>query len=233
MLEVKGLHVHYGKAHALKGVSMEVKGNEVVALIGNNGAGKTTLLNAISGVVVPSGGTITFNGENITRAPAEAIVRRGIVQVPEGRRVFPHLTVQENLRLGAFARRGADLSSDFDKVFELFPKLKERSRQPAGTLSGGEQQMLALARALMARPKLLLLDEPSLGLAPVVVESIYETIRQIHAEGTPVLLVEQNAFIALTTADRAYVMETGRIVLSGNTDELLKNDEVRKAYLGG
>lgn len=233
MLAVKELNVHYGKAHALKGVSLTVGEREIVALIGNNGAGKTTLLSAVSGLVRPTSGEVVFRGVNVTRAPAEAIVRRGVVHVPEGRRVFPHLTVQENLRLGAFSRRGGDLSADYDRVFSLFPVLKERARQAAGTLSGGEQQMLALARGLMARPKLLLLDEPSLGLAPVLVESIYQTILEIYQQGTPVLLVEQNAFLALTTAHRAYVLETGRVALSGPACALLENEAVRKAYLGG
>lgn len=233
MLEVKGLHVHYGKAHALKGVSLSVNSGEIVTLIGNNGAGKTTLLNTISGLVRPSAGEILFEGESLSRLPPEAIVRRGIVQVPEGRRIFPHLTVQENLRLGAFTRRERNLSDDFDRVYSLFPVLKARARQPGGTLSGGEQQMLALARGLMAEPRLLLLDEPSLGLAPVLVETIFRTIVEIHEQGTPILLVEQNAFLALTTADRAYVVETGNMALEGRAVDLLENDQVRKAYLGG
>ncbi|HHY94598.1 MAG TPA: ABC transporter ATP-binding protein [Firmicutes bacterium] len=233
MLEVKGLHVHYGKAHALKGVSLSVNSGEIVTLIGNNGAGKTTLLNTISGLVRPSAGEVLFEGESLSRLPPEAIVRRGIVQVPEGRRIFPHLTVQENLRLGAFTRRERNLSDDFDRVYSLFPVLKARARQPGGTLSGGEQQMLALARGLMAEPRLLLLDEPSLGLAPVLVETIFRTIVEIHEQGTPILLVEQNAFLALTTADRAYVVETGNMALEGRAVDLLENDQVRKAYLGG
>jgi branched-chain amino acid transport system ATP-binding protein len=232
MLEVRDLHVRYGKAHALKGVSLTVGEGEIVALIGNNGAGKTTLLNALSGLIRPAGGDIVFQGKGILQAPADAIVRLGIIQIPEGRHIFPDLTVRENLRLGAFTRKG-DLAADFDRVLTLFPILKERANQPGGTLSGGEQQMLALARGLMARPRLLLLDEPSLGLAPVLVERIYETIVEIHHQGTPVLLVEQNAFVALTSAHRAYVIETGRIVLSGLASDLLQNQEVQKAYLGG
>jgi len=232
MLEVRDLHVRYGKAHALKGVSLTVGEGEIVALIGNNGAGKTTLLNALSGLIRPAGGDIVFQGKGILQAPADAIVRLGIIQVPEGRHIFPDLTVRENLRLGAFTRKG-DLAADFDRVLALFPILKERANQPGGTLSGGEQQMLALARGLMARPRLLLLDEPSLGLAPVLVERIYETIVEIYQQGTTVLVVEQNAFVALTSAHRAYVIETGRIVLSGLASELLQNQEVQKAYLGG
>lgn len=232
MLEVKDLHVRYGKAHALKGVSLTVAEGEIVALIGNNGAGKTTLLNGLSGLIRPAAGDILFQGTGIMHAPADTIVRLGIIQVPEGRHIFPDLTVRENLRLGAFTRKG-DLAADFDRVFALFPILKERANQPGGTLSGGEQQMLALARGLMARPRLLLLDEPSLGLAPVLVERIYETIVEIYQQGTTVLVVEQNAFVALTSAHRAYVIETGRIVLSGLASELLQNQEVQKAYLGG
>ena len=232
MLEVRDLHVRYGKAHALKGVSLTVGEGEIVALIGNNGAGKTTLLNGLSGLVRPAAGDILFQGKGIMHAAADAVVRLGIIQVPEGRHIFPDLTVRENLRLGAFTRKG-DLAADFDRVLTLFPILKERANQPGGTLSGGEQQMLALARGLMARPRLLLLDEPSLGLAPVLVERIYETIVEIYQQGTTVLVVEQNAFVALTSAHRAYVIETGRIVLTGLASELLQNQEVQKAYLGG
>jgi len=233
MLEVKGLHVFYGKAHALKGVSLSVNRDEIVTLIGNNGAGKTTLLNTISGIVRPSEGEVEFEGRPLLRLPADEIVRRGIIHIPEGRRVFPHLTVYENLRLGAFSRRERDLSADYDRVYGLFPRLKDRARQAAGTLSGGEQQMLALARGLMARPKLLLFDEPSLGLAPVLVEAIFETINEIHKQGIPILLVEQNAYLALTTADRGYVVETGAIVTHGDTADLMVNPMVRQAYLGG
>ena len=232
MLEVKDLIISYGKARALKGVSMTVGDGEIVALIGNNGAGKTTLLNAISGLLKPEAGEITFESRHITHAPSEAIVKAGIIQVPEGRQIFPNLTVRENIRMGAFVRKG-DLSAEMDRVFALFPRLKERISQPGGTLSGGEQQMLALARGIMARPKLLMLDEPSLGLAPVLVDNIYDAILEIHKLGTPVLLVEQNAFLALNTANRAYVLETGRIVVSGLSTTLLASAEVQKAYLGG
>lgn len=232
MLDIENLVVRYGKAEALRGVSLTVERDEIVSLVGNNGAGKSTLLSAVSGLIRPASGKIGFEGREITSAASDAIVRLGIVQVPEGRLIFPDLTVRENIRLGAFTRKG-DLSEDLDRVFSLFPILSERANQPGGTLSGGEQQMLALARAMMARPKLLLLDEPSLGLAPVVVERIYQTIRDIHAGGTPVLLVEQNAFLALNTAHRAYVIETGRIVLSGAASDLLDNQAVREAYLGG
>jgi branched-chain amino acid transport system ATP-binding protein len=232
MLEVKDLIISYGKARALKGVSLEVGDGEIVALIGNNGAGKTTLLNAISGLLKPEAGEIRFEDRRITHTSSESIVKAGIVQVPEGRQIFPNLTVRENIRMGAFIRRG-DLSAEQDRVFTLFPRLKERINQPGGTLSGGEQQMLALARGIMARPKLLMLDEPSLGLAPVLVDSIYEAILEIHKLGTPVLLVEQNAYIALNTANRAYVLETGRIVLAGASSTLLASAEVQKAYLGG
>jgi branched-chain amino acid transport system ATP-binding protein len=232
MLDIENLVVRYGKAAALRGVSLTVERDEIVSLVGNNGAGKSTLLSAVSGLIRPASGKIGFEGREITSVASDAFVRLGIVQVPEGRLIFPDLTVRENIRLGAFTRKG-DLSEDLDRVFSLFPILSERANQPGGTLSGGEQQMLALARAMMARPKLLLLDEPSLGLAPVVVERIYQTIRDIHAGGTPVLLVEQNAFLALNTAHRAYVIETGRIVLSGAASDLLDNQAVREAYLGG
>lgn len=233
MLEINNINIFYGKAHALKDVCLSVKENEIVTLIGNNGAGKTSLLNAISGIIPKASGTVTLNGQDISHASADSIVRRGVIHVPEGRRVFPKLTTMENLRLGAFTRPGKNLSEDYEQVFLLFPVLKERMNQLAGTLSGGEQQMLAVGRALMAHPKLLLLDEPSLGLAPVIVEIIYETIKKIHQRGTPVLLVEQNAFLALNTAQRGYVMETGQIVLSGNANSLLENPEVQAAYLGG
>ena len=233
MLEISDLNIYYGKAHALKGVSLVVNNDEIVTLIGNNGAGKTTILNSISGLVPIHSGKVTFEGQDITGMPADAIVRKGIIQVPEGRRVFPDLTVQENLRLGAYTRKTRDIQDDYERVFGLFPILKERINQQGGTLSGGEQQMLAVGRALMARPKLLLLDEPSLGLAPLLVEIIYKTISEIHQQGTPVLLVEQNAFVALNTAQRGYVIETGQIVLSGSAQEVLNNPSVQKAYLGG
>jgi branched-chain amino acid transport system ATP-binding protein len=232
MLEIQDLKVNYGKASALRGVSLTVREGEIVALIGNNGAGKTTLLHAISGLLRPASGEISFQGRRITGTRSDAIVRSGLIHVPEGRQIFPDLTVRENIRMGGFTRRG-DLSAEQDRIFAIFPRLKERIDQAGGTLSGGEQQMLALARAIMARPKLLMLDEPSLGLAPLTVETIYEAIREIHQGGTPVLLVEQNAFLALHTAHRAYVIETGRIVLSGTSQELLASTEVQKAYLGG
>lgn len=234
MLEVKDLHVYYGKAHALKGVTLSVGEGEMVALIGNNGAGKTTLLKAISGLVRVASGDIYLKGQPMGKLPADAIVKKGIIHVPEGRRVFPDLTVQENLRLGAYARRRkGDVEQDLERVYSLFPVLKSRFRQAAGTLSGGEQQMLALGRGLMGNPQVLLLDEPSLGLAPVVVESIFATISEIHRQGTTVLLVEQNAFLALSLADRAYVIETGAIVMQGRGKDLLANDQVKRAYLGG
>jgi branched-chain amino acid transport system ATP-binding protein len=232
MLEVQDLKVNYGKASALRGVSLSVAEGEIVALVGNNGAGKTTLLHAISGLLRPAAGEIRFQGRRISGTRSEGIVRSGLIHVPEGRQIFPNLTVRENIRMGGFTRKG-DLSAEQDRIFAIFPRLKERIDQPGGTLSGGEQQMLALARAIMAKPRLLMLDEPSLGLAPLTVETIYEAIREIHQGGTPVLLVEQNAFLALHTADRAYVIETGRIVLSGSSRELLASAEVQKAYLGG
>lgn len=233
MLKINDLNIFYGKAHALKGVSLTVEEGEIVALIGNNGAGKTTILNAISGLLPVHSGKVIFEEVDITSAAADDIVRRGIVHVPEGRHIFPDLNVQENLRLGAYTRRGVDIQNDYDRVFNLFPILKERINQAGGTLSGGEQQMLAVARALMSHPKLLLLDEPSLGLAPVLVELIYKTIIEIHQQGTPILLVEQNAFIALNAAHRAYVIETGEIVLSDSAANLLQNPTVQAAYLGG
>lgn len=234
MLEVNDLNIYYGKAHALKGVSLTVGDREIVALIGNNGAGKTTLLNSISGLLPIHSGKICFEGVDITTSAADAIVHRGIVHVPEGRHVFPRLSVRENLQLGAYTRGGrADLTDDYERVFTLFPILKERVDQMGGTLSGGEQQMLALGRALMCRPKLLLLDEPSLGIAPILVEQIYQTIVEIHHQGTPVLLVEQNAFVALNVAQRGYVIETGQIVLTNTAERLLQNQAVQSAYLGG
>lgn len=232
MLEVRNLKVSYGKARALKGVSLTVGEGEIVALIGNNGAGKTTLLHAISGLLKPESGEIEFQSAKITNARSDRLVRSGIIHVPEGRQIFQNLTVRENIRMGAFTAKG-DLSAEWDYVFSLFPRLKERIDQPGGTLSGGEQQMLALARAIMSRPKLLMLDEPSLGLAPLTVENIYEGIKEIHRKGATVLLVEQNAFLALNTAHRAYVIETGRIVASGSSATLLESAEVQKAYLGG
>lgn len=234
MLSLRSIDVFYGKIHALKGVSLDVQKGEIVTLIGSNGAGKTSLLRTISGLVRPREGEVNYEGATLNRLPAEKIVSLGISHVPEGRRIFANLSVRENLEMGAFLRRDkAGMQSDMERVFALFPRLKERIRQQAGTLSGGEQQMLAIGRALMARPKLLLLDEPSMGLAPVLVQMIFEIIQEINAQGTTILLVEQNAYMALNIAHRAYVIETGRIVLSGLAAELKASEEVQKAYLGG
>lgn len=234
MLEIKNLNVHYGVIHALKDVSMSVNEGEIVALIGANGAGKTTLLHTISGIIRPSSGEIMFLGKDIAKAKARNIVQSGITQVPEGRRIFPGLSVYENLIMGAYLRKDkASIKEDLEKVYERFPILKERNSQDASTLSGGEQQMLAMGRALMAKPKILLLDEPSMGLAPILVREIFKIIEDIHAQGTTVLLVEQNARMALSIADRAYVLETGKIVLSGTGEELSNSEEIQKAYLGG
>lgn len=233
MLNIENLHVYYGGIHALKGISLKVAEGKTVTLIGANGAGKSTTLRAISGIVSPREGRITFEGQDMTRLPAYEIVERGIAMVPEGRRVFPDLTVQENLLLGAHTRRDSgDVQRDLEWISELFPILKERASQSAGTLSGGEQQMLAVGRALMSRPRLLLMDEPSLGLAPYLVKEVFKTIRQLHDEGTTILLVEQNARAALRIADYGYILETGEIVLQGTGEELVHNDDVRKAYLG-
>lgn len=233
MLSLKEVHLHYGAIHALKGISLEVRQGEIVTLIGANGAGKSSTLMAISGVLKPTGGRIVFEDEDLTHLPPHTIVKRGISQVPEGRRIFPTLTVLENLEMGAYTRAGAAaIRHDLDRVFQLFPLLKDRRSQFGGTLSGGEQQMLAIGRALMGRPRLLLLDEPSLGLAPKLVETIFEVIREINAQSTTILLVEQNAHMALRIAAKGYVMETGRIVLSDDADTLLANDDVRSAYLG-
>ncbi|HTL38478.1 MAG TPA: ABC transporter ATP-binding protein [Kofleriaceae bacterium] len=233
MLEINGLDVHYGGIHALKGVSLTVEKGEVVTLIGANGAGKTTTLRAISGLVKPSAGTVRFDGAEITTTAAHAIVARGLIHAPEGRGIFANMTVAENLEIGAFLRKDtAQIKKDKDHALSLFPRLKERLAQNAGTLSGGEQQMLAIARALLSRPKLLLLDEPSLGLAPQIVALIFKIVRTIAADGTTILLVEQNAHMALGVANRAYVLEVGQIVLAGDAKELAKNDQIRKAYLG-
>jgi branched-chain amino acid transport system ATP-binding protein len=233
LLEVEDLQVHYGAVHALHGVSLRVEEGEIVTLIGSNGAGKSTTLRAISGMVRPSAGAITLRGESIGGRPAHEIVRLGVAHSPEGRGVFANLTVDENLAAGAFIRSDrAGIAEDRDRVFALFPRLKERLRQLAGTMSGGEQQMLAMGRALLSRPKILLLDEPSLGLAPQVVQTIFQIIREINAAGTTILLVEQNAHQALHTAHRAYVLEVGRIALQGDATALAASDEVRKAYLG-
>lgn len=233
MLKIENLSVHYGGIHALQGIGLEVPEGKIVTLIGANGAGKSTTLNAIAGLAKPSGGSVLFGGAELVGRKTKAIVEGGVVLVPEGRRVFPNLTVRENLALGAYARRDADkVEADFRRAFELFPRLKEREKQKAGTLSGGEQQMLAVGRALMSAPKLLMMDEPSLGLAPIVADMIFSIIREINAAGVTVLLVEQNAKAALEEADYAYVLETGRITLSGTGEELLADDRVRKAYLG-
>jgi branched-chain amino acid transport system ATP-binding protein len=234
MLEIKDLHVHYGVIEALKGISLEVNEGEIVALIGANGAGKTTMMQSISGIVKKSGGEINFLNESIMKANPKHIVEMGLTQVPEGRRIFTGMSVYENLMMGAFLRKDKDgIKHDYAKVCEQFPILKERMNQDASTLSGGEQQMLAMGRALMAKPKLLLLDEPSMGLAPILVKEIFNIIEEINKSGTTVLLVEQNAKMALSIAHRAYVLETGKVVMSGTGEELAKSPDVQKAYLGG
>ena len=234
MFEIKDLQVSFGGIHALKGISLRVEEGEIVTLIGANGAGKTTTLRTASGLERPDSGSVWLNGQYITRVSAQDRVKRGLIQVPEGRRVFPMMSVLENLELGAFLRRDrAQTAKDMDEVFGRFPVLADRRQQPAGTLSGGEQQMLAMGRALMASPKVLLMDEPSMGLAPLFVQEIFNIIANINATGTTILLVEQNANMALQVASRAYVMETGKIVLSGDSAKLLATDEVRQAYLGG
>lgn len=231
MLEVNDIHTYYGNIQALKGVSLTVEQGEIVTLIGSNGAGKTTTLHSISGLVHPRSGNITLNGKVISDKPAHVVAGMGVAQSPEGRRIFNRMTVMENLELGAYVHGHAD-PADLDRVFALFPRLEERKSQIAGTMSGGEQQMLAIGRALMARPSVLLLDEPSLGLAPILVDTIFQIIVDINAQGIPVLLVEQNALKALAIAHRGYVIQTGKIVLAGTGRELLGNDMVRKAYLG-
>ena len=234
MLRVEDINVYYGAIHAIKGISLEVNDGEIVALIGSNGAGKSTTLRTISGLMKPKTGRIMYDGEDITGVPAHKIVGKGLCQVPEGRHVFANLTVLENLELGAYLRTDKEgIAKDMEMVFEKFPRLLERKDQLSGTLSGGEQQMLAMARALMSRPKLLLLDEPSMSLAPLLIKEIFNIIKEINASGTTVLLVEQNANMALSIADKAYVLETGRITLSGTAAELASSEEVRKAYLGG
>jgi len=232
LLEVDQIHAHYGSIEALKGVSLTVDEREVVTLIGSNGAGKSTTLRSISGLTPASAGKIVFDGEDITRVPAHEVVTRGIALAPEGRHCFPRMTVRENLDLGAHRRRGADIGEDLERVYVLFPRLQERERQKAGTMSGGEQQMLAIGRALMARPKLLMLDEPSMGIAPVLVQRIYETIGEINRSGVAILLVEQNANYALELARRGYVLETGRVVLANDSDQLRDDPDVQRAYLG-
>ena len=233
ILKVESINVFYGAIHAIRDVSLYVDEGEIVTLIGANGAGKSTTLQTISGLLRSRTGGIEFAGESISRLPPHKIVERGLAQVPEGRRIFLQMTVQENLDMGAFTRRDGGQAEELEKVYDQFPRLAERRRQIAGTLSGGEQQMLAIGRALMSKPKLLMLDEPSMGLAPILVEQIFDIIRRLHESGTTILLVEQNAQMALSVADRAYVMETGRIALSGTGAELAQSDRVRQAYLGG
>ena len=234
LLRAHEVHSYYGNIHALQGITLEVFPGEIVTLLGANGAGKTTTLRTISGLMHPRSGTITFDGSEITNVPAHRLDRRGVGHAPEGRRIFSRMTVLENLQMGAYTRSDkAELQADFDRVFNLFPRLRERSSQAGGTLSGGEQQMLAIGRALMTHPKLLLLDEPSMGLAPILVEQIFDVIRDIHAQGTTVLVVEQNALMALGIAHRGYILQTGRIVLEDTAANLRQNPEVQKAYLGG
>lgn len=233
MLEVKDLHVHYGAIHAIHGINLQVNEGEIVTILGSNGAGKTTTLHTISGLLKPSSGSILFNGEPIHTLEANKIVAKGVAQSPEGRMVFPDLTISENLDMGAFLRRDKEgIQRDRDYMCSLFPKLRERAKQLAGTLSGGEQQMLAIARAYMANPKLLLLDEPSLGIAPILVQAIFDAIVEINKKGTTILLVEQNAYAALKIAHRAYVLTTGEIGMEGPAKDLLENEEIQKAYLG-
>ena len=233
MLKVEDLHVYYGSIHAIKGISFEVSEGEIVTLIGANGAGKSTTLNTISGLLKPRSGSVSFEDHNIVGVPAHKIVSHGMALCPEGRRVFLQMTVQENLEMGGYTRPAAEIESSLADVYERFPRLKERYRQTAGTLSGGEQQMLAMGRALMSKPKLLMLDEPSMGLAPILVEQIFDIIKELHKAGTTILLVEQNAQMALSIADRSYVLETGTISMSGSAKELLNDERVQKAYLGG
>ena len=233
ILKAENLNVYYGSIHAIKGISFEVNQGEIVTLIGANGAGKSTTLNTISGLLHSKTGSITFMGENLGKIPCHKIVSKGLALVPEGRRVFLQMTVQENLEMGAFTQGGKTLDDDLEQVYEQFPRLKERMKQVAGTLSGGEQQMLAMGRALMSHPKLLMLDEPSMGLAPILVEQIFDIIRELHKAGTTILLVEQNAQAALSVADRGYVLETGKVVTTGTGHELLESPAIKKAYLGG
>ena len=233
LLEVKDIQVYYGAIHAIKGVSFEVNEGEIVTLIGANGAGKTTTLDTIAGLLRSRGGDIVFQGESIAHKAPHLIVKDGLALVPEGRRVFAQMTVEENLEMGAFTCANSTVEPGLEKVYELFPRLKERRRQVAGTLSGGEQQMLAMGRALMSAPKLMMLDEPSMGLAPILVEQVFDIIQSLHKAGTTILLVEQNAQMALSIADRAYVLENGKVSLSGTGEELAKSEQVQKAYLGG
>ena len=233
ILNVEDINVYYGSIHAVKGVSFQVNQGEIVTLIGANGAGKSTTLNTISGLLHSKTGSITFMGEALNKYPCHKIVSKGLAMVPEGRRIFLQMTVEENLEMGAFTQPNAGVDADLERVFDQFPRLKERRRQIAGTLSGGEQQMLAMGRALMSHPTLLMLDEPSMGLAPILVEQIFDIIKDLHKAGTTILLVEQNAQAALSVADRGYVLETGRIVTSGTGHELLESPAIKKAYLGG
>ena len=233
MLSVENLNVYYGSIHAIKGVSFQVQEGEIVCLIGANGAGKSTTLNTVAGLLKPRAGSITFQDKPLVGVPAHQIVSRGLALCPEGRRVFLQLTVQENLEMGAYTRPKGEIQASIDQVYQQFPRLKERYKQVAGTLSGGEQQMLAMGRALMSKPKLMMLDEPSMGLAPLLVEQIFEIIQKLNQAGTTILLVEQNARMALSIANRGYVLETGRVVSSASAQELLHDDAVRKAYLGG
>ena len=233
ILKVEDINVYYGSIHAIKGVSFEVNEGEIVTLIGANGAGKSTTLNTISGLLHSKTGSVTFMGENLGKVPCHKIVSKGLALVPEGRRVFLQMTVQENLEMGAYTQGGKSMDADLERVYEQFPRLKERFKQVAGTLSGGEQQMLAMGRALMSHPKLLMLDEPSMGLAPILVEQIFEIIENLHKAGTTILLVEQNAQAALSVADRGYVLETGKVVTTGTGRELLESPAIKKAYLGG
>ena len=233
LLSVQDLHVYYGSIHAIKGVSFEVHEGEIVTLIGANGAGKSTTLNTIAGILKPRSGNIEFEEKSIVGVPAHKVISHGMALCPEGRRVFQQLTVEENLEMGGYTRTKDEITESLQGVYQRFPRLKERYKQVAGTLSGGEQQMLAMGRALMSRPKLLMLDEPSMGLAPILVEQIFEIIKELHAAGTTILLVEQNARMALSTADRAYVLETGTISMNGDAKDLLHDERVRKAYLGG
>ena len=233
MLNVENINVYYGAIHAVKDVSFHVNEGEIVTLIGANGAGKTTTLQTVSGLLHARTGTITFQNENIAGVPAHKLVSRGLAQVPEGRRVFLQMSVKENLEMGAFTRPGSEVDASIAEVYERFPRLKERMHQVAGTLSGGEQQMLAMGRALMSKPKLLMLDEPSMGLAPILVDQIFDIIKELHKAGTTILLVEQNAEMALKVADRAYVLESGSVALSGTGAELAASDAIKKAYLGG
>ena len=232
MLKIEDIHVYYGAIHAIKGVSFEVGEGEIVALIGANGAGKSTTLNTVAGLLKPRSGSILLNGQSIAGVPADKIVSRGMALCPEGRRVFLQMSVKENLEMGGFTRPAGEIADSIEDVYQRFPRLKERYKQVAGTLSGGEQQMLAMGRALMSKPKLLMLDEPSMGLAPILVEQIFDIIKELHEAGTTILLVEQNAQMALSVADRAYVLETGNIVKEGPALELLNDDAVKNAYLG-